>query len=205
MKTHTPRVLVSSFAPFRGDERNMSIVGTNTARELAEATDAQIDTVVLPVRFDSRNILSERIDEFKPDAVLMLGQSAGKGVRFEPFARNAQYVDPILGTSRSLRVPQRERFVRPKIDREAPFGHRLQTELPYASINENLTSEGIRSKREQGIGTFVCNSLAYSIKLLHPDIPSGFMHIGKKTAEDEIAKGVEIALDHTIRSIKGKE
>lgn len=204
---HPIRILATGFEPFRGSESNVSELATHILgndpelAEMLQGLGATVATEVLPVRFaDSKSQMDKLIATHEPNIVLMFGQAPGSGLRAEPRARNVQYTDFILGTNKGD-SSKRERFVPLKAVKNRPFGAQFESGLPYESINKELTANGNRTKKGQGIGTFVCNALAAHYATVFGErIAGGFIHIGAETPEESLRSGLKTIVKKSVEA-----
>jgi pyroglutamyl-peptidase len=164
-------ILITGFTPFGGESINPSyeclkkiensVSGFNIIKKEIETSFS-----------NSHQQLLSYLDEYKPDAVILVGQAGGaKNIRVERVAINIQdaRIKDNLG-----QMPIDQPVL--KIAPNAYF-----STLPVRKIVENLMDEGIPSTLSYSAGTFVCNHLMFH--LLHYlneykiSIPAGFIHV----------------------------
>jgi pyroglutamyl-peptidase len=166
------RVLLTSFEPFGGHDRNSSL---EVGRALAQRPPAGIvlDWLLLPVVAGACTEQAwARIEQTRPDVVLTLGQATGAAaVRLEEFAVNvAHFTMP----DNAGNQPQHQPIVP-----DGPPAYRATTQ-PHR-LAEALQQAGVPVERSYHAGTYVCNHLFYG--LLHRSArsgaapPVGFIHL----------------------------
>ena len=165
------RMLVTGFAPFGGDRVNPSW----------QAVAALPDTVgqwelvkrELPVTFrGAPAALLAALDECTPDAVLMVGLAASRGM-VTPERQGANEI--------VARIPDNEGD-QPQNEPVIPGGPDfLCSTLPVEDMADAVGALGIPARLSDSAGRFVCNALLYSI-LYHLEgsddpIPAAFIHV----------------------------
>jgi pyroglutamyl-peptidase len=168
---HSPtRVLISGFKPFGSSKLNPSELLVNELVK-EEIPGVHLDSIVLPVEFDSSTTLMlEKIASSKPDVVISFGQAEGrKAITPEKIAvnfDNAQIPDN-SGDQRQSRF----------IDSKGADGY--FTTLNIEKMIESIKDLGIPAELSMSAGAFVCNHLFYQLQkaLKGSEIKSGFVHI----------------------------
>ena len=192
-------ILVTAFDPFGGAE-------TNTSLEVLEALPpriggAKLEKLVLPTVFGlSARQAQEEAEQLRPDAVVCLGQAAGrKAVTPERAALNLM---DAARPDNAGNLPAEEPVV--------PGGPAAYfSTLPVKALAAAVREAGVPAAVSNSAGTFVCNSLMYS--MLHyaasrrPGLPCGFIHVpGPEDglSREEMTQGVAAALTALAESIQ---
>ncbi len=194
------KILLTAFEPFGGERVNAALEAMRRTPE--RMGDGEIVKLTVPTVFGkSTRTVTEAIHDLCPDAVLCLGQAAGRS-QLTP-ERVAINVD-------DARIPDNEGN-RPEDRPIVPDGPAAYfSTLPIRAMTEAIRRTGAPAAISNTAGTFVCNHLMYGV--LHAlkkeglSIPAGFMHVPctpEQTAErpelpslplDGIAAGVAAAL-----------
>ena len=202
------KILLCAFDAFGGESVNPA----GLAVERVRFDGAEIKKCTVPTVFDkSIAIVTAKIDEICPDAVIMIGQAGGRDkITPERVAINVSdaRIDDNEG-NRPCDVPVVE---------GAPAAY--FSTLPIKDIVSALEKEGIPAAVSNSAGTFVCNHLMYGA--LHHIASSGscavagFIHIPyipeqtqNKTDKPSLpleldVRAIELALGVIIDSIEGK-
>ena len=191
-------ILVTAFDPFGGEETNASLA-------VLEALPVRIGSAelvkrVLPTVFGlSARLAAEAEEELRPEAVVCLGQAAGRtAVTPERVAIN------LMDASRpdnAGNLPADEPVV--------PGGPAAYfSTLPVKAMAAAVRKAGVPAAVSTTAGTFVCNSLMYA--MLHhaaerrPGLPCGFIHVprpGEGLSREDLVRGVSAALGAVEKSI----
>ncbi len=165
------KLLVTAFGPFGGHTENSSQLMTEALP--ASFGKASLTKLLLPVAFhSSAEVLLRGIADYRPDAVICFGLSAGESrILPETYAYNLD----------DARIPDnegRQPRGRPVV---AGAPQRLRSSLPIEDIHAALCTEGIPSALSQSAGTYVCNHVFYHL-LWHihsqaPELTGGFVHL----------------------------
>ena len=189
------QLLVTCFEPFGGETTNAS---AQAAALLPEQIGAW--TLVrqeLPVVFGlAGEKCCARIDELRPDAVLMLGQAAGReAVTPELAARNVRWARIPDNAGRS---PLGESVV--------PGGEdALFATLPVETMTEAIRATGLPAALSATAGLYVCNDLYYTVlhHLRGTGTPAAFVHV--PSAETLSPEQSARALEAAITAIDGEK
>ena len=165
------RLLITGFAPFGGDRVNPSWQAVQALPE----TVGQWELVKkeLPVTFrGAPKALLAAIEETEPDAVLMVGLAASRGM----VTPERQGVNEIVA-----RIPDNEGN-QPQNEPIVPGGPEiLCSTLPVEDMTEAILEAGVPARLSDSAGRFVCNTLLYSAlyKLEQADdpVPAAFIHV----------------------------
>ena len=183
-------ILVTAFDPFGGAE-------TNTSLEVLEALPprvggAKLEKLVLPTVFGlSARLAQEAVERLRPDAVVCLGPE-----------RAALNLMDAARPDNAGNLPAEEPVV--------PGGPAAYfSTLPVKVLAAAVREAGVPAAVSNSAGTFVCNSLMYS--MLHyaasrrPGLPCGFIHVpGPEDglSREEMTQGVAAALTALAESIQ---
>ena len=165
------RLLITGFAPFGGDRVNPSW----QAVEALPATVGQWELIKrkLPVAFrGAPEALFKALDECAPDAVLMVGVAASRGM----VTPERQGFNEIVA-----RIPDNEGN-QPKNEPDVPGGPAfLCSTLPVEDMAEAISASGIPARLSESAGRFVCNALLYAalhhLEQAEDPIPAAFIHV----------------------------
>jgi inorganic pyrophosphatase/pyrrolidone-carboxylate peptidase len=190
---HRPiRVLVTGFEPWVASRaQNMS---GEVARELrlttTSMTGVTLDSLVLPVRFeDSATLAIAKIAEYKPDLVLVLGESAGlKHLEIETFAQNQDSDGTII----------------------AGGPGKMHARLDMAGIGRrtDAATDSLPIKVNGSPGVFVCNDLFYRLltnyKSSGPEIVFAHLPTFVDATQDQVSEAVKAMLSSTVDVMRRK-
>ena len=144
-------ILVTGFEPFGGETVNAS---WEAAKRLEgwRCGDHVAVALMLPCVYDaSVDAFAETFERLKPDAALMTGQAARRGlVCVERFARNvANATTPDnRGVVRGAAAPD-------------PGPERLEATVPVGEIARAIRGAGVPARVSTNAGDYVCNHLYY--------------------------------------------
>ena len=146
------RVLLTCFEPFGGSTTNVS---TDVAQMFTtEKSDWELSVVQLPVSFKRiRNVLSELIDNIKPDVILMLGQASKRAnISIERIAVN------LMGAT----TPDNDGFS--PADQPIISGESIAflSTFPLKQIVDQCKDENIKMDISNSAGLYVCNCAFYN-------------------------------------------
>ena len=189
------RILLCAFDPFGGENVNPAL----EAVSLVELEGAEIEKCIVPtVFYKSVEIVTRKIEELSPDAVLMIGQAGGRDkVTPERVAINIS----------DAKIPDNEGQI--PIDEPVASGAPAAyfSTLPIKEIVSTLNDNAIPSAVSNSAGTFVCNHLMYGVLhyIAERRLPTlaGFIHIPflpEQTAGKEGIASLPLEID--IRAIE---
>ncbi len=185
----TKRLLLTAFEPFGGEDVNASLLALSAVPD--RVGDWEIQKAVLPVVFKTAGERAIALaEERKPDAVICLGQAAGRtAVTPELVGINLQYASiPDNAGNRPTDTPAVE---------GGPNAY--FSTLPVRQMVQAMTDAGCRAAVSCSAGTYVCNDLFY--RMLHrfcgTEVRVGFIHV--PAASDMDAASVAKALEAAIR------
>lgn len=165
------KILVTGFDPFGGEKVNPAFEVIKKLKDNIEG--AEIVKLQVPTAFySSVNKTVEKIEEIKPDVVLMIGQAGGRfDVTVERIAINLD----------DARIPDNEgnQPIDRLVDEEGLTAYFAT--LPIKAIVNRIKEKNIPASVSNSAGTYVCNHLMYGV-LNHIyknklNIKAGFIHI----------------------------
>lgn len=196
-------ILVTGFEPFLDH-------GDNPTQKIAAAIDGEVigeykvKTAVLPVTFsEAAGSVREKIEEFKPDAVIMLGLAAGRN-RITPERVAINCNDGEVDNNGVKKQDE-------EIVEGGPAAY--FSTLPIRTFVDRLTEAEIPASISNTAGTYVCNNIMY--QTLHYlgecglSIPAGFVHVPASQqmalekpglasmSEEEMLKAVRLMIEAT--------
>ena len=152
MSSATRTILVTGFEPFGGETVNAS---WEAARKLEGWRRGEFTAVarLLPCAYDaSVRELVQAIETLRPEAVLMTGQAAGRGVVcVERFARNLD----------DAAAPDNLGVLRKAVAISEGAPERLEAAAPVKAIAAAIRDAGIPARESRSAGGFVCNHLYF--------------------------------------------
>ena len=189
------RLLITGFVPFGGD-------GVNPALQAVQALPETIGKWELykremPVSFrGAPKALSDAIAEVEPDAVLMIGVAASRGM-VTPERPGVNEIE--------ARIPDNEGD-QPQNEPIVPGGPEvLFSTLPVEDMTEAILAAGVPARLSDSAGRFVCNTLLYSalyqLEQTEDPVPAAFIHV---PATPELATGKDLptlTLDEIVAAI----
>ena len=189
------KILLCAFDPFGGENINPAL----EAVKLVEFDGAEIEKCTVPtVFYKALDVVRAKIDEFRPDAILMIGQAGGRD-KITP-ERVAINISDARIADNEGQMPCDE-----PVCSGAPAAYFAT--LPIKDIVSALVDEGIPSAVSNSAGTFVCNHLMYGV--LHHiaerglSALAGFIHIPFLPEQVAGKEGVaSLPLDTDVRAIE---
>ena len=152
MSSATRTILVTGFEPFGGESVNSS---WEAARKLDgwRVGEFAVVALLLPCAYDaSVKELIQAIEALRPEAVLMAGQAARRGVVcVERFARNLD----------DAAAPDNLGVVRTAAAISAGAPERLEAAASVEAIADAIREAGIPARVSRSAGGFVCNHLYF--------------------------------------------
>lgn len=186
------KILITAFSPFGGDNINPTELILKRLDD--KINDVLIIKKILPVEFiKSKEECIKYYEEIKPDALIMLGLSGGrKEISIERVARNLM----------DARIPDNASYQPKNIKLSDNGDYYLYNTLPNDLLIEKLKNEDIPVSLSVDAGSYVCNSLFYSM-LEHNkgEIPTGFIHVPYIKENGHIDKPY-LDLDMEVNAIK---
>lgn len=165
-------LLLTGFEPFGSESVNPSQM---LLEDMPEAIGSlKIIRVLLPVSFEkARTLLEKTLEAQKPDALLCMGQAAGRTcLSLEKSAVN--WMDASIPDNDGMQ-PKGKSIMANK-----PDG--LFASLPLASMIDACKKAGIPAALSLSAGTYVCNTVMYTAltwarRQKKQPVPAGFLHL----------------------------
>lgn len=193
------KILITGFDPFGGEKTNPAIESVKKISENIE--NAQIKKLEIPTVFHkSADVLEEAIKEFKPDAILCVGQAGGRfGLTVERVAINQD----------DARIKDNEGNQPIDLPIIEDGENAYFATIPIKRIVEEIKKENIPASISNSAGTFVCNHIMYQALYLSEKYgikKAGFIHVPflpeqvidkpntPSMSLENIAKGLEVAV-----------
>ena len=194
------KILVTGFDPFGGEKINPAIEAVKLLPDTIKG--AEIEKLEIPTVFHkSADVVREKMNEFKPDVVLNIGQAGGRmGLTPERVAINQD----------DARIPDNEGNQPIDVAIQEDGQPAYFTKLPIKAMVEAMKNAGIPASVSNTAGTFVCNHIMYQTLYLvdkeFPEAKAGFMHIPFMTEQvldkpnqpamslTDMARGIEAAI-----------
>lgn len=168
------KILLTGFEPFGELKVNPSQAILERITDGHTLCDVyEINTVILPVRFDSAGArIKKTIQEFKPDVILSLGLSEGSNsITLEKKAMNLKQ-DVDVRNTKNINGPKLILLGRPIS---------YKSTLPLERIYRSLKDRNIPVTMSDDAGKYICNYVFYlachEIKLLKNGGKAGFVHV----------------------------
>lgn len=163
---------MTGFEPFGGEAVNASWEAVRRL-DRTRLDECEVRSTLLPTAFGEADaLLLDEIRALQPDAVIMVGQAAGRdAIALERRAVNRAHA---FIADNAGRQP-----LDAKVCDDGPEAY--GTTLPLAAIGRALKNAGIAVKSSLSAGTFVCNSVFFSAchhrETESPGMPVGFIHV----------------------------
>jgi pyroglutamyl-peptidase len=190
------RILITGFEPFGQHQINASWEAVRDFQWTSTGDLLRLEEI--PVDYQRVDTLwPHLLADFKPDIALLLGVMAEVGfLRLESRAQN------IIGPSldNSSWKPETE-----TIRHDGPVF--LSTELPWASIYEELNSMQLPAKISDDAGAYLCN-YSYYLALDWAEKTGAmvaFLHVpvlGEPFSVEQLQSAIRVCLDHARRELK---
>ena len=194
------KILLTAFEPFGGEKVNPAQEAVNAIPD--RVSGAEIVKLTVPTVFGkSVELVYETMKRLGPDAVLCIGQAAGRaGLSVERVAINLE--DAALADNEGRRPVDTPVFP------DGPAAYFAT--LPVKAMVERIKAAGIEAAVSCTAGTFVCNQLMYGV--LHhiarefPSMRAGFIHVpylpeqtldkpgAPSLSREDIVRGIEAAI-----------
>jgi len=198
------KILVTGFDPFGGEAINPAIEAVKLLPDTIKG--AEIEKLEIPTVFHkSADVVREKMNEFKPDVVLNIGQAGGRmGLTPERVAINQD----------DARIPDNEGNQPIDLAIQEDGQPAYFSKLPIKAMVEAMKNAGIPASVSNTAGTFVCNHIMYQTLYLvdkeFPEVKAGFMHIPFMTEQvldkpnqpamslTDMARGIEAAIEAIV-------
>ena len=188
------RILVTGFQPFHKASSNPSQA---IVERIKEENIPDVFCEVLPVVFqESADLLISKIEEFKPQVVIALGQAEGR-TQITP-ERVAINIDDARIADNAGNMPIDKPIV--TYGPSAYF-----STLPVKEIVEEIKKAEIPAAVSLSAGTFVCNHIFYQVQHYCRDkgIKSGFIHVPLMESQAPEFPGLPtMSLENMVQGIK---
>lgn len=191
------KILVTGFEPFGGESRNPS---TEVVERLPEQiAGAEIIKLILPVvRGKASSAIGQAVENFRPDAVLSIGQAGG---------RAAVSVERVAVNLDDYRIADNEgnQPIDEPVVPGGPDGYFCT--VPVKEMVSAIQSVGIPAAQSLSAGTFVCNHVMYATGHLlatrYPNVKFGFIHIPYLPEQVTDKPGQpSMSLDVSVRAVE---
>jgi pyroglutamyl-peptidase len=200
------KILLTAFEPFGGEKVNPAQEALKDVPDVFAG--AGIVKLTVPTVFGkSVETVYGAMKREKPDAVLCIGQAAGRtGLTVERVAINLE--DAAIADNEGRKPVDTPVFA------EGPAAY--FTTLPAKAMVKKIKGAGVPASVSCTAGTFVCNHLLYGV--LHhiarefPGMRGGFIHVpylheqvldkpgAPSLSREDIAKGIEAAVEAIAES-----
>ncbi|MFO7882110.1 MAG: pyroglutamyl-peptidase I [Kosmotogaceae bacterium] len=175
------KILISYFEPFGKEMKNSSELTVNAYFKQYREAKNRVVSVKLPTTFkDSASMITEKISNETPDAIIMLGQAAG---------RETISIERVAINIIDARIPDNNG--EQPIDKPViPGGKNAYfSKLHTREIKEALEKKNIPITISYSAGTYVCNYLFYSVMYFieHKKLETlaGFVHLPLSSSQIE--------------------
>lgn len=199
------RILVTGFSPFGGEEKNASWEAVSLLPDAINGVE--IKKIQLPVEYDGvEAVLQEKIKAFLPDAVICVGQAAGRA-NLTPEKVAINWKSATIADNAGVLCSGESIFPG---EADAYF-----STLPVEEICSAIKAAGIPAAVSYTAGAYVCNCTMYHLLriLRHgwPQALGGFIHVPCTCEQalskpntpslplEIIAKGLEAAIAATAQ------
>jgi len=202
------KILVTGFDPFGGEAINPAFEAVKLLPNTIAG--AEVVKIEIPTVYGkSGEAVVVGIKQFKPDAVLCVGQAGG---------RSTMTVEKVAINLAEARIKDNEG--------NQPIDEPLQIDgerayfatIPVKAMVNNIRKHGIPANISYTAGTFVCNDVMYNLLYMldkkYPEIKGGFVHVPfaleqvVSRAEGTASMSIEIiakALEYAIEAIVTNE
>ena len=191
------KLLISGFHPFGGEKINPSFEAVKLLPDVI--CEYELTKIELPTVFGrSAEIMSAKIEEIRPDAVICVGQAGGRrGITPEVIGINLR--EATISDNAGAQLQNEP------VSEGAPDG--IFSTLPVREMVAAIKAEGLPASLSFSAGAFVCNDLLFSLLNTYrgTEIKIGFIHVPflPEQAKDgvpsmtlsEITKGLIAAIE----------
>ena len=196
------KILITGFDPFAGESINPSY---EIVKRLGDIDGVELFKLEIPTVFEkAASIISNKIDEIKPDAVISIGQAGGRtSISPEVIGVNLRHA--------SIEDNEKNKPDFEKIIEDGEDG--LFSTIEVRDIVDDIKAAGIPADLSYSAGTFVCNDVLYStlsyVERNNLDIKVGFIHvpfipeqvISKKNTPSMTLENMVKAIEIVIKTI----
>lgn len=165
------KLLITGFDPFGGEQVNPAFEAVRLLPD--EIAGLELCKLEIPTEFiKSGVILKDALRAVHPNAVLCVGQAGG---------RTAVTPERVAINLMDARIPDNAGY-QPIDTPVVPDGPAaFFTTLPVKAIAARIQSDGLPAAVSNTAGTYVCNSLLYTLlhtaALEYPGLRGGFLHV----------------------------
>lgn len=161
------KIIIAAFEAFGKSKISSAEI---LAKALSEKYHLPVE--ILPVSYKRAEIELYRIvEQHRPEVLLMLGQAGGdRELRIENIAINM----------RDVNLADKDGYIAQKEIIDPDFQMTLFTKADVCSIRDEIRSKGIKAKRSNSAGLFVCNSTffkALTLEKFYPNMTTIFVHL----------------------------
>ncbi len=196
VRAHAPTILVTAFEPFGGSPLNptieiLRILGTLPCA-LGRRVFATLPVVSGTGPTSAWAALKRALEEFAPDAVVALGESArADQLNFERVALNL--LDARIPDNAGVQITD-ARVIDGAAD--AHFAT-----IPLREMLAACASEGVAAQLSLSAGTFLCNEVMF--RLLEHGTPrvSGFLHVPQLPEQAQARGGPSMEAETSARGV----
>ena len=188
-------ILITAFDPFGGEPGNAS---AEVMARLTAPPGAALVTEIVPTSFSrAANAVVARMRALRPDAVLCLGEAAGRR-EITPERVAVNRID--------ARIPDNDGCQPTGVPVIPGAPDALCSTLPLRRMEEAIRSAGVPVSLSDSAGSFVCNALMFAVlyeaKTALPDRPVGFLHV-PCLPEQGISRGLpSMGLSEAVRGVQ---
>ena len=164
------KLLLTAFDPFGGEKTNASL---EALKKIKPPDKMELVKLELPTVFGrAGEVLLDALRRERPDAVICLGQAAG---------RAAVTPERVAINVREASIPDNAGQM-PADEPVVPGGPAAYFSLlPLRAMIEAASTAGVRAAISNSAGTFVCNdvmyTLLYALNTQYPQTIGGFIHV----------------------------
>lgn len=167
----TAKILLTGFTPFGGESVNPALEAVKLVKSpLPEIALIKLEVPTVFAR--SGELVTAAMDKYLPDAVICVGQAAG---------RSAVTPERIAINVDDARIPDNDgaQPVDKPIAADGPAAYFAT--LPIKAVVQAIRAAGVPAEVSNSAGTYVCNHLMYAVlhhtATDHPGTHAGFIHV----------------------------
>lgn len=196
MTLQRPLILVTSFEPFGGSDRNPTIEIARSLAAMPPSLGSRAFLTLPVVTGESDGSawarVADRLEELSPNAVVALGENhRAECVHFERVAVNLR--DARIADNAGVQLRDT-----PVID-GAPDAH--FSTLPLREMLSACEAAGVRAQLSLSAGSFLCNELMYRLLERAEPAVCGFIHVPQLPVQAESRGGPSQDAETSARGI----